>query len=293
MHILITGGTGLIGCALRESLRQDGHQCTVLSRHPERVRDCRAIGSLSAVPRSERIDVVVNLAGAPISKRWSAAYKRQLVASRVDTTKAVVDLIARLEHKPQLMISASAIGYYGSWGDEKLDEGSEAREEFTHELCRDWEREAECASGLVGRLCVVRLGVVLAAEGGALRAMLPAFKFGLGGKIGSGQQYFSWVHIQDVVAAFRFLMESEQAQGVYNLTAPQPVRNSEFSRTLGAALRRPAVLPMPALAVRILFGEMGAALLLRGQRVLPRRLQDAGFAFRYPELDEALRSLAL
>ena len=293
MHILLTGGTGLIGSALRDSLRSQGHQCTVLSRHPERVRDCQAIGSLSAVPRSERIDVIVNLAGAPIGKRWSRAYKRQLLASRVDTTKAVVDLIARLEHKPQLMISASAIGYYGSWDDEDLGEDSPAHEEFTHDLCRDWEREAECARGLVERLCVVRLGVVLAAEGGALRTMLPAFKLGLGGRIGSGKQYFSWVHIQDVVAALAMLIDSDQAQGIYNLTAPNPVPNGEFSRALGGALRRPALLPMPSLAVRALFGEMGVALLLNGQRVLPRRLQAAGFEFRYPDLDKALDSLQL
>ena len=291
MHILLTGGTGLIGSALRDSLRSQGHQFTVLSRTPARVRDCAAVGSLSALPTSERIDVIVNLAGAPIGKRWSKAYKRQLLASRIDTTKAVVNLVARLEHKPKLLISASAIGYYGSWGAEELDEDSPARDEFTHDLCRDWEREAECARGFVERVCIVRLGVVLAANGGALRAMLPAFKLGLGGRIGSGRQYFSWVHIQDVVAALAMLIDSDQARGVYNLTAPNPVPNGEFSRALGGALRRPALLPMPALAVRALFGEMGVALLLHGQRVFPRRLQAAGYEFRYSELDAALHSL--
>ena len=297
MHILLTGGTGLIGSALRTELKSQGHSITLLTRSVAKAGSVPAVNSLDAISSSERIDAVINLAGAPISKRWTAAYKKQLLASRLEATKALNELILRLETKPKVLLSASAIGFYGSLGDKTIDENyapTQAKDQFTHQLCHAWEQEAQRAGEFGVSVRIARLGVVLAAQGGALRSMLPAFKFGLGGRIGSGQQYFSWIHIQDAVAALSFLLNDEKAaDGAYNLTATNPVTNAEFSAALGAALRRPARLPLPAAMVRLMFGEMGAALLLEGQRVVPRKLQAAGFEFRYPDINSALESLRL
>ena len=297
MHILLTGGTGLIGSALRAELESQGHSITLLTRSVAKAGGVPAVSSLDAISSSERIDAVVNLAGAPISKRWTAAYKKQLLTSRLDTTKALNELILRLETKPKVLLSASAIGFYGSQGDEAIDESycpNQAQDQFTHQLCHAWEQEAQRAGESGVSVRIARLGVVLADQGGALRSMLPAFKLGLGGKIGSGQQYFSWIHIQDAVAALSFLLNDEKAtDGAYNLTATNPVTNAEFSTALGTAIRRPARLPLPAAMVRLLFGEMGAALLLEGQRVVPRKLQAAGFEFSYPDINSALDSLQL
>lgn len=292
MNLLITGGTGFIGKQLIQHLAENGHNIIVLTRDKNRVSgNVKAISNVNEINNGDKIDVIINLAGEPISKRWSDKYKQQLLDSRVNTTKAIISLIERLEDKPKVLISASAIGYYGSHGDEMLDESSNPKDEFTHILCKKWEAEALKAEKYGVRVCITRLGVVLGKDGGALKQMLPAFKLGLGGRIGAGKQYFSWVHVYDVVAAFSFLIENQNEKGVYNLTAPNPVSNKDFTKALGRALNRPTIFPMPTLTVKLLFGEMGETLLLNGQRVIPKKLNDSGFKFQYPKIDIALQDI--
>jgi hypothetical protein len=289
MNILISGGTGFIGKKLAEYLMSMNHNIIVLSRNKAKIsHNIRAISDVIEINNSEKIDVIINLAGAAISKRWSDSYKNELINSRINTTRNIVSLIARMDKKPQLFISASAIGYYGSRNAEFLDETSQPQDEFTHRLCKTWENEALQAEKYGLRVCITRLGVVLGKNGGALQQMLPAFKIGLGGVIGSGRQYFSWVHIDDVIGAFYFLIKNKDACGIYNLTAPNPLTNSQFTKALGAAIHRPTCLPMPEFVVKLLFGEMGETLLLKGQRVLPEKLQAVGFKFNYPEIEAAL-----
>jgi uncharacterized protein (TIGR01777 family) len=292
MNILITGGTGFVGSHLIEYLLVKGCNITILTRDKGNVTSgIRAIEDINEISQSERIDVIVNLAGAPISKRWSEKYKQELINSRVNTTKSTVALIKKLKNKPDVLISASAIGYYGSQDDTPLNEEAHPRNEFTHQLCKKWEAEALKAEKLGVRVCITRLGVVLGKNGGALKEMLPPFKIGLGGKIGSGKQYFSWVHIDDVISAFAFLVESKKQSGIYNLTTPNPVTNSEFTKALGKQLKRLTLFPMPAFVVKLLFGEMGETLLLNGQRVVPNKLKEAGFKFKYTKTDEALKDI--
>jgi uncharacterized protein (TIGR01777 family) len=246
------------------------------------------VQSLSEISPHESIDVIINLAGATISKRWTESYKRELIASRVDTTKAIISLVSALEKKPDLLISASAIGYYGTQDSTALDETSQPTDDFTHRLCSAWEKEAMHAEQYGVRTCIARLGVVLGKRGGALQKMLPAFTLGLGGKIGTGMQYFSWVHIDDVLSAFDFLVKTKSCRGVYNVTAPTPVSNAAFTAALGKALGCPTLIPAPASLIKLIFGEMGECLLLKGQNVIPKKLTEAGFTFTYPTVDSAL-----
>lgn len=292
MNILITGGTGFIGRKLVQYLVEKGNNITVLTRNKNKLsRDIKAILDVSEIENTDKIHAIINLAGATISKRWSKEYKQELIDSRVSTTKNIVSLIERLEEKPEVLINASAIGYYGSQGDRILDEDSQPNDEFTHQLCKKWENEALIAEKHGVRVCIARLGVVLGKNGGALKQMLPAFKMGLGGKIGDGKQYFSWVHIDDVISGFYFLIENKNASGVYNLTSPNPVTNDNFTKALGNVLNRPTFFPMPELIVKILFGEMGEALLLHGQKVLPKKMQEVGFKFRHPKIENALQDV--
>lgn len=294
MHVLISGGTGFVGTPLIAALCNEFYQVTIYTRDPRKVvSGVKAIDNLDAIASNSSIDAIINLAGAPISKRWNASYKQELVNSRVNTTQALVKLVERLDTKPSVFISASAIGYYGSHEDQKLDENSKPHDEFTHQLCKAWEEATNAVKEYGVRTCIFRLGVVLGNGGGALKEMLPAFKLGLGGKIGSGEQYFSWVQRQDVVKAMLIALEQEEYEGVYNLTAPNPVTNSDFAKTLGHVLNRPALLPMPSYAVKILFGHMGKTLLLKGQRVIPKRLLTQGFTFDYPDLQGALEQSLL
>ncbi|MEH6470566.1 MAG: TIGR01777 family oxidoreductase [Halopseudomonas sp.] len=296
MKLLITGASGFIGSALIDRLLANEHQVIGLSRKPERLQkkrggSFRAIRALSEIASDESIEAVINLAGEPIlDKRWSEARKQLLYDSRLDTTAAVIALIKRLEQRPQVLISGSAIGFYGSHqGDRMLDEQSEGRLGFTHKLCSDWENLALDAQAQGVRVCLLRTGVVLG-NGGALKRMLPPFKFALGGPIASGKQWFSWVHLADMVAIIQFLLDHQVLSGAFNATAPEPVTNAVFSQSLARTLHRPAVLPMPGFVMRLLLGE-GAELLCEGQRVVPARLQEAGFEFSYPQLDQALKSL--
>lgn len=297
MHVLITGGTGFIGRELASSLLADGHSVTVLTREitssGNRVPSgAKAIRDLA---RADAVDAVVNLAGANLgAARWNPVTKMGFRTSRIDTTRRLVDWMSRLAVKPKVLVSGSAIGWYGPRGDDKLTETAPAGSDFSATLCRDWEAEAQKASALGVRVCTLRTGIVLGpagpAGGGALAQMLPAFRLGGGGPMGSGQQWMSWVHRADLIALIRFLIEREMASGPYNGTAPEPVTNAEFAKTLGRVLKRPAILPMPGFALKMIVGEM-AEILLSGQRVIPQAALDQGFRFRFPTLEAALRDV--
>ena len=297
MHVLITGGTGFIGRELAASLLADAHAVTVLTRGttsagPRIPAGAKAIRDLA---EADGIDAVVNLAGASLGGvRWNAVAKMGFRASRIDTTRRLVDGMSRLEVKPKVLISGSAIGWYGPRGDDRLTETAAPGDDFSATLCRDWEAEAHKAAQLGVRVCTLRTGIVLGpdgpAGGGALAQMLPAFRLGGGGPVGSGKQWMSWVHLSDLVALIRFLIERERASGPYNGTAPEPVTNAEFAKTLGRVLKRPAILPMPGFALRMIVGEM-ADILLTGQRVIPQAASDQDFRFRFPTLEGALRDV--
>lgn len=293
MHDLITGGSGFIGRALCRALLKGGHRVTVLTRSarrattvlPETVRCVESLGGL------DDVDAVYNLAGEGLaSGRWTAARKQAFRDSRIGGTAALVAWMRALARKPAVLVSASAIGYYGPHGDEVMTENTPPGDDFSARLCVDWEAAARAAERLGVRVCTPRIGVVLGADGGALAQMLPAFRLGGGGRMGSGRQWMSWIHRADLVALLRWLADTPQAGGAYNATAPKPVTNADFARALGRALHRPALLPMPATALRLMFGEM-AELLLTGQKVLPERAHAAGFMFRHATLDAALADL--
>jgi len=293
MHHLITGGSGFIGSALCRSLIADGHRVTVLTRDIDRARTRvpEAVFLIDRLDFAEDVGAVVNLAGENLAGgRWTSARKHEFVGSRIGTTKRLLDWIERQERTPGVLVSGSAIGWYGPAGDEELDEDADAGNDFSAHLCRDWEAEAVKAEALGVRVCRLRTGIVLGTEGGALRKMLLPFRAGIGGRMGSGRQWMSWIARADIVALIRWLIDHDSARGAYNGTAPAAVTNAEFARALGAALHRPAVLPTPAFALRLLFGEM-ADILLTGQRVVPKRATAEGFKFKYPELPSALSSV--
>ncbi|MGA2115517.1 MAG: TIGR01777 family oxidoreductase [Bryobacteraceae bacterium] len=295
MHVAITGASGLIGRRLVETLLAHGHSLSLLGRKGARKR----AGVRSSVwnpqdgpPSAGELggaDAVIHLAGEPVAQRWTAAAKRRIHDSRIVGTRRLVEGLAGLERRPAALIAASAIGYYGSRGDEILDESARPGGGYLAELCVEWEREVAAAERLGIRVTRIRIGVVLDAGGGALRSMLPAFRLGAGGRLGDGKQWFSWIHIADLAEMFRHVLENSRG-GAWNGVAPNPVTNAEFTRMLGKALRRPAVLPVPAVVLRLLFGEM-SEMLLAGQRVIPGAAQAAGYRFRYPELAPALSDL--
>jgi uncharacterized protein (TIGR01777 family) len=293
MHYLITGGSGFIGSALCRSLTADGHRVTVLTRNIARARQ-RVPDAALLIDRldfAQDVDAVVNLAGENLADgRWTAARKREFLASRIGTTKRLLDWIARRDRAPAVLVSGSAIGWYGPRGDEELDEDAEIGTDFSAHLCRDWEAEARKAEAFGVRVCLLRTGIVLDNDGGALKQMLLPFRFGLGGPMGSGRQWMSWIARADLVVLIRWLVDNAGASGAYNGTAPAPVTNAEFAKTLGKALHRPALLRAPAFALKLLFGEM-SDLLLTGQRVVPARASAAGFVFRYPALQPALAAI--
>lgn len=293
MHYLITGGTGFIGSALIDALVADDHQVTVTTR--QRLADkarCRYVSTPEDVPSGARFDAVINLAGASLAgKRWTQRYKQEIIASRLDTTRQLVALLERLEHKPRSLLSASAIGYYGHHGDEMLTEDGAGNPGFSRSLCLDWEAEAMAAADLGSRVCLLRFGVVLDRDGGALVEMARPFQFGIANWLGSGRQWLSWVHRHDVVAAIRFLDERQDLSGPFNITAPEPVTSRGFCDAMKRQKRTLLTAPVPAPVMRLMVGEMADELLLRGQRVVPARLQAAGFEFAFPRLDEALADI--
>jgi len=292
MRVLVTGGTGFIGRALCPRMAGTGHEVVVLSRSA----DAAVPGAASVVVGLEALDAadfdaVVNLAGAPIGDaRWTEARKRLLVESRVRTTSALVEWMGRAGRPPGVLLSASAVGFYGEQGDRVVTEATVPTPGFTHELCAAWEAEARKAEAHGVRVCLVRTGVVLDRDGGALAKMLPAFRLGAGGRLGSGEHWFPWIHREDMVSIYLWLLERDSCKGAYNASAPNPVTNEDFTRSLGAALRRPTILPMPAKALQLMFGEM-SELLLVSDRMVPQRLLDEGFPFRYPQIGPALKAI--
>ncbi len=292
MKIAISGASGLIGPALMSAFESDGHEVLRLVRRepagPGEVAWDPAQGDIDAAAL-QGVDAIVNLSGATIGERWTDARRREILDSRVQATELLARTAAQLDARPSLLVTAGGIGIYGDRGDEILTESSELGSGFLAEVAKAHEAAAEPAREAGVRVLAYRQGIVLSRKGGALQKMLTPFKLGLGGRVGSGRQYWSWVSLEDVVAAYRFALASDLAGGV-NLTSPNPVTSAQFTKALGRALGRPTVFPLPAVAVRTLFGEMGEATLLEGQRALPARLLDAGFEFAYPEIDDALRA---
>ncbi|WP_046003286.1 TIGR01777 family oxidoreductase [Pseudoalteromonas rubra] len=296
MKVLITGATGLIGSELCKFL-VNKHKIVALTRNISkagRVLDSKieAVDDLDLVNFND-LDVIINLAGEPIAdKRWSEKQKARIMDSRITLTEEISNRIRACDSPPHTFISGSAIGYYGRQpATVKVDEDfNDPYPEFSHQLCKDWEAKANLAHSEQTRVCIVRTGVVLSRQGGALKKMLPAFQFGMGGPMASGKQMMSWIHIDDMVQLLLFLVKHQDLSGVFNATAPAPVSNKEFSERLALTLRRPAMLTMPEFVLKALFGEM-SELLIYGQRVLPRRALKANYRFRYPNLDEALQQL--
>lgn len=290
MHILVTGGTGFIGSALMPALRDDGHRLTVLTR--QQLPDGNGVSYINSLQSiNGDVDAVINLAGASLAdKRWSDAYKTQLRASRVDSTRHLGEALRSLGQTPSVFLSGSAIGYYGPRGDALIDEDARAGKGFAAALCRDWEAAAQEAAGNA-RLCTLRLGVVFDRDGGAYPQMAAPFRLRIGNWIGSGQQWLSWVHRHDVVAAIRFLLHDDDISGAINITAPEPVTSRGFCDAMQDVLPSLLRLPMPAPVIRLLVGEMADELLITGQRVMPQRLLDGGFSFRFGSLQPALSAL--
>lgn len=297
MNILISGGSGFLGSALTAALLEWGHLVTVTSREPARLHTNTHYSAirLEDLRATDRFDVVINLAGAGIAdERWSDERKRELLASRLEPTRQLVDWMGYAEQKPSLFMSGSAIGWYGMQGEQALTEQSGYQSDFVHTLCQQWETAALAAEPLGIRTLILRTGVVLNPAGGMLQRVLPQFRLGAGGRLGKGEQWFSWISRRDWVKAVHWLMRQAQddtrIRGVYNLTAPNPVRNAEFTRQLAHALSRPALVPAPAFALKMAFGEM-STLLLDSQKVLPERLLAEGFVFDDPELSVALEKM--
>jgi len=297
MHILLTGGTGLIGRHLCRFWLDRGYRLTVWSRRPAQVAQVcgagvRGIARLDELGE-EPVDAVVNLAGAPIADRpWTSHRRALLWASRITLTEQLIAWLQGRQQRPAVLISGSAVGWYGDGGERELTELSQpVKEDFASQLCIAWEETALRAEALSMRVVLVRTGLVLAAEGGFLSRLRLPFKLGLGGPIGSGRQWMPWVHLDDQIALIDFLLQREDASGPYNACAPEPVRNREFARRLGRALHRPAFMPLPALVLRAGLGEL-SVLLLGGQRARPVRLLAAGFTFRYNDVQSALDDLS-
>ncbi|MBS1842166.1 MAG: TIGR01777 family oxidoreductase [Acidobacteria bacterium] len=309
MKILVTGSTGLVGRALVRALVKEGHSVCRLVRPETNANDNAGGFNVAWNPATGELggaavgpDAVVNLAGAPIGDgRWTAKRKEELRESRVGTTRALIQAIEKMNVKPSVFISASAIGYYGNRGDEELSEESAAGDGFLAEIAREWEAEALKAETWRTRVVLARLGIVLAKQGGALAKMLTPFRMGLGGRLGSGKQWMSWVALEDVVGILKLCLERTPIQGAVdfapisgpvNVVSPQPVTNAEFTKMLASAVHRPAIFPVPPIALRLALGrEMADALLMASQRVVPGKLKALGYAFRYSSLDSALNFL--
>lgn len=301
MRVIVTGGTGLIGRILVDQLASDGHEVIVLSRNPGHAKSYSQVVRLvewdARTPQgwSEWVDgaeVVVNLAGAGLADwLWTKSRKQILHDSRVQAGHAVAEAVAMAEHKPKVVIQASAVGYYGPRGDEPIKEDHSPGDDFLADLCRRWEDSSRSVEEHGVRRAIIRTGLVLSQKGGVLPRLLLPIRLFLGGRIGSGKQYYSWIHLEDEVRAIRHLVEDETARGPFNLTAPNPLPNSMFIETICRALGRPAWLPLPEFVLRLLVGDM-ATVLVDGQRAVPTRLQKTGFEFSYPTLENAMKELA-
>ena len=292
MNVTITGATGFIGRRLVDRLKLDAHQVTALSRKVRNLGD--AVWSatwdpMMGPPPAENLnsrDAIVHLAGEPVAQRWTPAAKRAIRDSRVTGTRHLIEGLGAVQHRPQTLICASAIGIYGDRGDEMLTESSRPATGFLAETCKAWEKEAEGAAALGMRVVKLRIGVVLG-RGGALEKMLPPFKMGVGGRLASGRQWMSWIHLDDLIGLVLHALQNPAVQGVVNATAPNPVTNSDFTRALASAVHRPAIFPVPGFVIKTLFGEM-ATILLDSQRVLPKAAETSGYRFQQAELGAAL-----
>ena len=299
MKILITGGTGFVGKQLTSRFIQEGNEVTILTRSlKESGQLPKGISYLQGDPTQkgpwqEAIpghDVIVNLAGASIFSKWSDEYKKLIRDSRVFTTRNIIEGIPSKFEREISLFSTSAVGYYGFHGDEEMDEESPPGSDFLARLAIEWEAEASKAKEKGARVVITRFGIVLGEKGGALGQMIPLFKKFIGGPIGSGQQWFSWVHIKDLAEAFAFLIKHPEIPGPVNVCSPNPVKNKDLAKALGRALHRPSFMPAPGFMIKLVLGEFGSVI-LEGQRVLPRRLLKEGFTFQYPDIDKALKSI--
>jgi len=300
MRVFMTGGTGFVGSMLTKSLLKRGHAVTLLTRKVQKSRPVPLGVSMlegdptEAGPWQEKVadhEILINLAGASIFRRWTDAEKRLIRESRIQTTTHLVNALQRREGMKTALLSTSAVGYYGFHGDEGLTEETPAGTDFLASVAREWEEAATNAKAMGARVVLCRFGIVLGSGGGALNEMVPIFKKGLGSPLGSGEQWFSWIHQMDLVRIFMFLLEREDLSGPFNCTAPEPVRNKELTKVLGKVLERPTFLPsVPGFVIRMVKGEFGNVL-LKGQRVIPEKLLKAGFQFQHPNLSGALRDL--
>jgi len=299
MRVTLTGATGLIGTKLVRALRERGDDVTVLSRSPEKAAATLGVEAVAwdvlggAAPADALAgrDAVVHLAGEPVAQRWNDRSRRAIAESRAVGTRNLVAGLRALDEgaRPGVLVSSSAVGYYGKHGDERVTEYTPAGDDFLAGVCVAWEREADAAAELGLRVVKVRTGVVLDKSGGALKTMLPPFRLGAGGPVAGGRQYLPWIHVDDLVGMYLRALDDASWSGPYNGSAPEPVSNREFSKALGRALKRPAVAPVPGFAVKLLYGEM-AEIVTEGQRAVPERPLALGFTFAHPDLDEALRS---
>lgn len=295
---LVTGGSGFIGRKLCQRLIDSGHHVIVVTRNLKKTgllfkqqikQQITLLEDIDQLDSSTKIDVFINLGGEPLAaSRWNKKTKAQFVDSRVNMTKTISAFVARAAHKPSVLISGSAIGFYGLRDDEQLTESDPGRACFSHQLCKAWEAEAIKNEAYGVRVCLLRTGMVLGSDGGALASLLPPFKLGLGGRIGNGKQWMSWIHIDDLIGIILFAIENETIQGPINGVSPNPVTNAAFSKTLGKVLHRPVIFPVPKFILKILVGEMAEELLIHGQRVIPEKVLNSGFEFDYPDLKKAL-----
>jgi uncharacterized protein len=304
VKILISGSTGLVGSAVIDALNRQGHDLTRLVRPETALRTRRATPSreLLQIPwnpqsgllnsHAEGVEAIIHLAGASIAgHRWTLAWKRELRDSRVSATRNLIASLRRLRRPPQIFIAASAIGFYGNRGDEELTESSPSGTDFLAQLTVDWEAESARAAELGARVVILRFGVILAKDGGALPRMALPFRLGVGGRIGSGRQWISWVTLEDIVGIIRFALETNLLSGPANAVSPNPIQNAEFTKALGRVLHRPTIFPAPPFALRLALGEMADSLLLASQRVYPTKLQRLGFRFLHPDLEPALAAV--
>lgn len=296
MKILITGGTGFIGRTLCRRLLDSGHELIVLSRRPEQVKklcgeSVTAISNLEDLSSEEIINAIINLSGEGIADRlWTKKRKQKLLDSRINITEQLIAYVASARQKPSVMISGSAVGYYGSNGESEPDETTDNPDDFAQQLCKQWETAAKTVNEHGVRLCILRIGLVIGRDGGFIKRMLLPFKLGLGGRLGNGQQWMSWIHKEDLISIIETLLSNLELEGTFNATAPEPATNAEFTACLANNLNRPAIFPVPAIVLKLLLGEM-SGLLLGGQKVLPERLIEQEFSFQYKSLDSALKTI--
>jgi len=295
MKILITGGTGFIGSAVcAKLLNNKKNELTILSRNPEKIKiPANVISSLNQLEKDTSFDVIINLAGEPIAdNRWTEKQKQKIIISRIETTEKIIEFIKAAKHKPKLLINGSAIGYYGiNKTNIDIDENGTGDDSFSSELCKQWETVALKANSFGVRTCLLRTGIVLGKNAGALKKMLLPFKMGLGGKIGSGQQWMSWIHLDDLVGIILYCIEHDDLKGAINGTSPKPSTNQDFTKTLGEVLNRPTFMSIPEIIIQLLMGQMGVELLLSGKKILPIKVSEKGYQFQYPTLKNALQNI--